>query len=70
MVYAYLRVFVVLLLVSVLFQLAMGWDDLSRAGWPLRMLLGKIPIAAGVALIATGAVFIFQRPDNDDSDDE
>ena len=69
MVVAFARVFVVLLVVSVLFQLLLGWEDFSRAGWPLGMVLRKVPIAAGVALIAAGAVLIFQRPDNDDSDD-
>lgn len=66
----FLRVFSMLMIVSVLFQVAIGWDDLMRADWPLRMLLGKFPVAAGVALLATGAVLIFQRRRDDDEDEE
>jgi hypothetical protein len=61
------RVFGILMIVSVLFQVALDWDNLSRAGWPLRVLLAKLPVAAAVAMLATGAVLIFQRrPEDDD----
>lgn len=66
----FLRVFGMLMIVSVLFQVAIGWDDLMRADWPLRMLWAKLPVAAGVALLATGAVLIFQRQRDDDEDEE
>lgn len=70
MVRIFLRVFIVLFVVSALFQVALAWDTLVRLGWPWRTILGKLPIAAGVALIAAGAVMIFQSPRADDDDDD
>lgn len=68
MINKFLRVFLVFLIVSALFQVAISWDELVRAGWPLRMLLVKIPVAAGVALIAAGAVLISQQRQDDDEE--
>jgi len=65
----FLRLFSVLMIVSVLFQVAISWDDLVRAGWPFRMFMTKFPAAAVVALLASGAVLIFQRRKDDDDDD-
>jgi hypothetical protein len=65
----FFRLFGVLMAVSMMFQMAIGWDELARAGWPFRMLLAKTPAATAVALLASGAVLIFQRRKEDDDDE-
>ncbi len=59
----------VLLVVSIMFQVMLDWDDLVRAGWDFKLLLRKVPIAAAVALIAAGVLAVSRRPCKDDDDD-
>jgi hypothetical protein len=66
--YQFVRAFLVLLVVSMMFQVMLNWDDLLRADWEFRVLLRMFPAAVAVALIAAGAVAMFKKPDQQDDD--
>lgn len=66
--YIFIRIFLVLLVVSFLFQVMLYRDDLMRTGWDVRTLLRMFPAAVAVALIAAGAIAIFKKPDQQDDD--
>ena len=70
MVAVFIRLFLVFLVVSILFQLVLGWDELAKAGWPMRLLLAKFPAAVGVALLAAGATSIFSPRRQQENDRE
>ena len=62
----FFRILAVFLVISILFQFLLDWDELVRAGWPVQQLLRKFGIAIGVAFVAAGAFVTFQRQEEDD----
>ena len=67
---AFLMVFLVFFVVSLLFQVAMAPSAPSGTGALWQGILSYFRSSLGVALIAAGVVVLVRRDSNDDGDDD